>query len=102
MNPKTTIRHSIRQALVALLSIGLALGPLADAARAQTPLADIPIASKVTAKPNIVYTLDERATDGFYFARTAEVFRRLVSDPRLLDRIELTVDDLLGAWPRGA
>jgi hypothetical protein len=51
---------------------------------------------------NAVYTLDERASDGFYFARTAEVFRRLVSDPTLLDRTELTVDDLLGAWPRGA
>jgi hypothetical protein len=51
---------------------------------------------------NAVYTLDERASDGFYFARTAEVFRRLVREPRLLDRTELTVDDLLGAWPRGA
>ena len=59
MNTETTFKHSVRQSLVALVSIGLALGPLADAARAQTPLADIPIASKVTAKPNIVYTLDD-------------------------------------------
>ena len=41
------------------------LGPLADAARAQTPLADIPIASKVTAKPNIVYTLDDSGSMQF-------------------------------------
>ena len=67
MNPKTTFKHSVRQALVALLSIGLALGPLADAARAQTPLADIPIASKVTAKPNIVYTLDDSGSMQFSY-----------------------------------
>ncbi len=65
MNPKKTFNHSIRQALVALVSIGLVLGPLADAARAQTPLADIPIASKVTAKPNIVYTLDDSGSMQF-------------------------------------
>lgn len=51
---------------------------------------------------NAVYTLDERASDGFYFARTAELFRRLVSDPSLLARPEMTVEDLLGDWPHGA
>jgi hypothetical protein len=50
---------------------------------------------------NAVYTLDERASDGFYFARTAEVFRRLVADPALLARPELTVDDILAGWPHG-
>ena len=48
------------------MSIGLVLGPLADA-RAQTPLADIPIASKVTAKPNIVYTLDDSGSMQFNY-----------------------------------
>ena len=65
MTPKFFIQ-SVRQALVALVSIGLVLGPLADA-RAQTPLADIPIASKVTAKPNIVYTLDDSGSMQFNY-----------------------------------
>jgi 2-oxoacid dehydrogenase/acyltransferase catalytic subunit len=51
---------------------------------------------------NAVYTLDERASDGFYFARTAEVFRRLVADPLLLSRPDITVDDILAGWPHGA
>ena len=49
---------------------------------------------------NLAYTLDERATDGFYFARTAEVFRRLVVDPRLLEEPGTTVDEILAGWPR--
>jgi hypothetical protein len=49
-----------------------------------------------------VYTLDERASDGFYFARTAEVFRRLVSDPALLARPQLTVEEILAGWPHGS
>lgn len=49
---------------------------------------------------NLAYTLDERATDGFYFARTAEVFRRLVADPRLLEQPGLTADEILAGWPR--
>lgn len=47
---------------------------------------------------NAVYTLDERASDGFYFARTAEVFRRLVSDPALLTAPDPTVEDILAGW----
>lgn len=46
------------------------------------------------------FTLDERASDGFYFARTAEVFRRLVERPQLLAAPDLTADDILGGWPR--
>jgi hypothetical protein len=46
-----------------------------------------------------VYTLDERASDGFYFARTAEVFRRLVANPELLARADITVDEILQGWP---
>ena len=48
-----------------------------------------------------VYTLDERASDGFYFARAAEVFRRLVSRPELLARPELTIDEILAGWRDG-
>jgi hypothetical protein len=47
----------------------------------------------------LVYTLDERASDGFYFARTAEVFRRLVSEPDLLARVDVTVDEVVPVWP---
>ena len=48
---------------------------------------------------DVVFTLDERATDGFYMARTAEVFRRLVADPDLLAKEGITVDELLAGWP---
>lgn len=48
---------------------------------------------------NVVYTLDERATDGFYFAKTAEVIRRLVSEPDLLADPALTVDQIVPVWP---
>ncbi|MFA6576586.1 MAG: 2-oxo acid dehydrogenase subunit E2 [Nocardioides sp.] len=48
------------------------------------------------------FTLDERASDGFYFARTAEVFRRLVEDPQLLATPGLSADEILGGWPRPA
>ena len=48
---------------------------------------------------NAVYTLDERASDGFYFARTAEVFRRLVASPELLTAPDVSVDEILKGWP---
>lgn len=48
------------------------------------------------------FTLDERASDGFYFARTAQVFRRLVEEPQLLATPGLTSDQILGGWPRRA
>ena len=48
---------------------------------------------------DLVYTLDERASDGFYFARTAEVFRRLVTEPALLARPGITVDEIVPVWP---
>lgn len=50
---------------------------------------------------NAVYSLDDRASDGFYFARTAEVLRRLVADPSLLEKPDLTVEEILGDWPHG-
>lgn len=48
---------------------------------------------------DVVYTLDERAADGFYFARTAEVIRRLVSEPDLLGDPTLTVEQIVPVWP---
>lgn len=48
---------------------------------------------------DIAYTLDERASDGFYFVRTAEVFRQLVSSPELLTTPGLSVDEILAASP---
>lgn len=48
---------------------------------------------------DVVYTLDERAADGFYFARTAEVIRRLVAEPELLADPTLTVEQVVPVWP---
>ena len=48
---------------------------------------------------HLVYTLDERASDGFYFAKTAELFRRLVAEPSLLADPTLTVEDIVPVWP---
>lgn len=48
---------------------------------------------------DLVYTLDERASDGFYFAKTAEVFRRLVSEPDLLADPGIRVEDIVPVWP---
>lgn len=48
---------------------------------------------------DVVYTLDERATDGFYFAKTLEVIRRLVAEPALLADPSLTVEQIVPLWP---
>ncbi len=48
---------------------------------------------------DVVYTLDERAADGFYFARTAEVIRRLVAEPELLADPSITVEQIVPTWP---
>lgn len=48
---------------------------------------------------DVVYTLDERVTDGFYFARTSEVIRRLASEPQLLADPSLTVEQIVPVWP---
>jgi hypothetical protein len=48
---------------------------------------------------DVVYTLDERASDGFYFARTSEVIRRLVAEPDLLADPSLTVEQIVPVWP---
>lgn len=49
---------------------------------------------------NVVYTLDERVSEGFYFARTVEVFARLVARPELLEKPGITVEEILEGWPR--
>ncbi len=59
MNNHIDTRNIGRRTLVALLGASFAFGPLYQPAYAQTPLADVPIAAKVAAKPNIVYTVDD-------------------------------------------
>ncbi len=49
---------------------------------------------------NVVYSLDERVSEGFYFARTVEVFARLVANPELLAKPGITVDEILAGWPQ--
>ncbi|HET8560993.1 MAG TPA: 2-oxo acid dehydrogenase subunit E2 [Marmoricola sp.] len=68
-----------------------------------TPRPVVDARGKVVARNclDVVFTLDERATDGFYMARTAEVIRRLVADPDLLGKQGITVDELLAGWPNG-
>lgn len=65
------------------------------------PAAVVDEDGRVVARDRVTirFTLDERASDGFYFARTAEVFRRLVEEPELLAKPELTADDILQGWP---
>ncbi|MEO8675059.1 MAG: PilC/PilY family type IV pilus protein [Casimicrobiaceae bacterium] len=65
MNAKN-LRRAFHRSLVALVSLGLVLGPLGDAF-AQTRLGDIPIASKVQAKPNIVYSMDDSGSMQFSY-----------------------------------
>ena len=66
---------------------------------ARQPVVDEDDRVAVRSCVDLVYTLDERASDGFYFARTAEVFRRLVADPDLLADPDLTVDEIVPVWP---
>ena len=56
-----TDRYSaFHRAMAGVLMLTLCIGPLGSTAYAQmTPLADVPIAAKVAAKPNIVYSLDD-------------------------------------------
>ncbi len=60
MTNPTSLRRFGHQALVALVSVSLVVGPVAQPAYgALTLLADVPIAAKVAANPNIVYTVDD-------------------------------------------
>ncbi len=57
---KSNISSAWRKALAGLTAVTLAVGPGIQAANAAlTELSDLPIAAKVTAKPNILYTLDD-------------------------------------------
>ena len=62
-------RHSMfRRALASVLTLTLAIGPIGGTAYAAlTPLADVPIAAKVAAKPNIVYSLDDSGSMNLNF-----------------------------------
>src|SRR5260370_31781747 len=58
-NPNPT-RHGATRMVAGVLTWAMILGQVTQPIYAQvTPLADIPIAAKVTAKPNIVYTVDD-------------------------------------------
>jgi len=59
MRPTSSLRFLAKRLLSAFIAFGMAFGPVTAAYANPTPLADIPIASKVTAKPNIIYTLDD-------------------------------------------
>ena len=66
MNAKNA-RRPARRLLVALVSVSLMLGPWIEAYATPTPLADVPIAAKVSAKPNIVYTLDDSGSMQYHY-----------------------------------
>ena len=59
MPPSTPICRRAARALCALLAFAMTFAPVTAAYGAPTPLADIPIAAKITAKPNVIYTLDQ-------------------------------------------
>ncbi|MCC6193806.1 MAG: hypothetical protein IT518_04990 [Burkholderiales bacterium] len=59
MRPTTPLRLLVTRMLSALLAWSMAFGPVTAAYAEPTPLADVPIAAKVSAKPNIIYTLDD-------------------------------------------
>lgn len=44
---------------------------------------------------NISFSLDERITEGFYCARSIVLFKKLLENPELLERKELTAGELL-------
>ena len=57
---KTNANCIGRKYLTGAVALALAFGPLSEPAYAATTvLSDLPIASKVTAKPNIMYTFDD-------------------------------------------
>src|SRR5690349_11101313 len=67
MQPTTPIRRSAARALCALLAFAMTFAPVTAAYGAATPLADIPIAAKITAKPNVIYTLDDSGSMQYNF-----------------------------------
>lgn len=67
MSPSTPIRRRATRALCALVAFAMTFAPVTAVFAAPTPLADIPIAAKVTAKPNIIYTLDDSGSMQYNF-----------------------------------
>jgi Tfp pilus tip-associated adhesin PilY1 len=67
MSPSTPIRRVAARALCAVLAFAMSFAPVTAAYGANTPLADVPIAAKVTAKPNIFYTLDDSGSMQYNF-----------------------------------
>ncbi len=67
MQPTTPIRRSAARALCALLAFAMTFAPVTAAYGAATPLADVPIAAKITAKPNVIYTLDDSGSMQYNF-----------------------------------
>ena len=59
MRPKNPMRLLGTRILSAFIAWTMAFGPVTAAYAAPTALADVPIAAKVSAKPNIIYTLDD-------------------------------------------
>ncbi|MCC7039177.1 MAG: hypothetical protein IT516_02580 [Burkholderiales bacterium] len=59
MRPTTPIQRFLANALNAFLAWTMVLWPVTSVYGAPTPLADVPIAAKVSAKPNIIFTLDD-------------------------------------------
>jgi len=67
MRPTSSLRFLAKRILSAFIALGMTFGPVSAAYANPTPLADIPIASKVTAKPNIIYTLDDSGSMQFNY-----------------------------------
>jgi hypothetical protein len=82
-----------------LYELGTASAFVAIGKVAPQPVVDASGAVVARQCVDVVYTLDERAADGFYFARTAEVIRRFVAEPALLSDPSLTVEQVVPVWP---
>ncbi|MFO1412486.1 MAG: PilC/PilY family type IV pilus protein [Burkholderiales bacterium] len=67
MRPTTPLRLFGARMLCALVAWTMSFGPITAAYGAATPLADVPIAAKVSAKPNIFYTLDDSGSMQYNF-----------------------------------
>lgn len=82
-----------------LYELGTASAFVAIGRVAPQPVVDASGAVVARRCVDVAYTLDERATDGFYFAKTAEVIRRLVAEPDLLADPSATVEQIVPVWP---
>jgi hypothetical protein len=68
MQSPQNMRNPVQRMLAAALAWTLVLGsPALPVQAATTPLADVPIAAKVAAKPNIVFTLDDSGSMQFSY-----------------------------------